>query len=298
MAPVTDFSTNPRYSQKQEVENSNETRQGKGHKIIINQSKKELFNINSGLRGIHRRLKNAWTVETNPDEITDGMFEGVRAFILPHPRAKFNVSEMEAIGRFITNGGAVLVLLSEGGEQQHDTNINFLLEEFGIVGNSDAVIRSIFYKYFDPKEALISNGVLNRSIAIAAKKKVSNDQQSNSQTISFVYPFGASLSVNRLATPVLSTGSACFPIGRPVAAFHETEGANGRLVVCGSVHMFCDQYIDKEENSKLFDAIMEYLIDGYELNKIDATEPELSDYVQIPDHVRLSEELKVCISKS
>ncbi|KAK5975782.1 hypothetical protein GCK32_012212 [Trichostrongylus colubriformis] len=38
---------------------------------------------------------------------------------------------------------------------------------------------------------------------------------------------------------------------------------------------------------------MEYLIDGYELNKIDATEPELSDYVQIPDHVRLSEELKI-----
>ncbi|XGW04433.1 hypothetical protein V3C99_015538 [Haemonchus contortus] len=298
MAPVTDFSTNPRYSQKEDIVNSNGTRQGKGHKIIINQSKKELFNINSGLRGIHRRLKNAWTVETNPDEITDGMFEGVRAFILPHPRAKFNVSEMEAIGRFITNGGAVLVLLSEGGEQQHDTNINFLLEEFGIVGNSDAVIRSIFYKYFDPKEALISNGVLNRSIAIAARKKVSNDQQSNSQTISFVYPFGASLSVNRLATPVLSTGSACFPIGRPVAAFHETEGANGRLVVCGSVHMFCDQYIDKEENSKLFDAIMEYLIDGYELNKIDATEPELSDYVQIPDHVRLSEELKVCMQEA
>ncbi|KAK6036175.1 hypothetical protein COOONC_26317 [Cooperia oncophora] len=87
----------------------------------------------------------------------------------------------------------------------------------------DAVIRSIFYKYFDPKEALISNGVLNRSIAIAAKKNVSNDQQSNSQTISFVYPFGASLSVNRLSTPVLSTGSACFPIGRPVVAFHETE---------------------------------------------------------------------------
>ncbi|KAK6036178.1 hypothetical protein COOONC_26320, partial [Cooperia oncophora] len=119
---------------------TNGTRQRQGHKIVINQSKKELFNIHSGLRGVHRRLKNAWTVEANPDEITDGLFEGVRVFILPHPRAKFNVSEMEAIGRFITNGGAVLVLLSEGGEQQTDTNINFLLEEFGIVGNSDAAV--------------------------------------------------------------------------------------------------------------------------------------------------------------
>ncbi|ETN87068.1 hypothetical protein NECAME_01226 [Necator americanus] len=131
--------------------------------------------------------------------------------------------QMESIGRFLTNGGAVLVMLSEGGEQEADTNINFLLEEFGIVVNNDAVIRSIFYKYFDPKEALISNGVLNRSVAVAAKKTVSTDQQSNSQTISFVYPYGATLSVNRLATPVLSTGSACFPIGRPVVAFHETE---------------------------------------------------------------------------
>ncbi|KAK6028943.1 hypothetical protein OSTOST_04954, partial [Ostertagia ostertagi] len=220
MAPVTDFGTNPRYAQEQTVENSNGIRPRQGHKIIINQSKKELFNIHSGLRGIHRRLKNAWTVETNPDEITDEFLRSHVVFNTTHPRAKFNVSEMEAIGRFITNGGAVLVLLSEGGEQQADTNINFLLEEFGIVGNS---------------EALISNGVLNRSIAIAAKKNVSNDQQSNSQTISFVYPFGASLSVNRLSTPVLSTAST-----------------NGRLVVCGSVHMFCDQYIDKEENSKLF----------------------------------------------
>lgn len=191
-----------------------------------------------------------------------------------------------------------MVLLSEGGEQQADTNINFLLEEFGVVVNNDAVIRTIFYKYFDPKEALISNGVLNRSVAIAAKKNVSNDQHSNSQTISFVYPFGASLSVNRLATPVLSTGSACFPIGRPVMAFHETENTKGRLAVCGSVHMFCDQYIDKEENSKLFDALIEYLLDGYELNKIDATEPDLSDTVQIPDHVRLSEELKVCMQEA
>ncbi|KAL6741591.1 hypothetical protein Aduo_014829 [Ancylostoma duodenale] len=296
MPPVTNFAANPRYGQEQNSENS--TKKPTGHKIIVNQSKKEAFSIHSGLRGIQRRLKNAWTVETNSDEITDGMFEGVRAFILPQPRAKFNVSEMESIGRFLTNGGAVLVMMSEGGEQEADTNINFLLEEFGIVVNNDAVIRSIFYKYFDPKEALISNGVLNRSIAIAAKKTVTSEQQSNSQTISFVYPFGATLSVNRLATPVLSTGSACFPIGRPVVAFHETEAAKGRLAVCGSVHMFCDQYIDKEENSKLFDAVMEYLLEGYELNKIDATEPELSEYVQIPDHVKLSDELKVCMQEA
>lgn len=37
----------------------------------------------------------------------------------------------------------------------------------------DAVIRTVFYKYFDPKEALISNGVLNRAIAVATGKSTS-----------------------------------------------------------------------------------------------------------------------------
>lgn len=36
-----------------------------GHKIVINQSKREPFTIHSGLRGVHRRLRNAWTVETS-----------------------------------------------------------------------------------------------------------------------------------------------------------------------------------------------------------------------------------------
>lgn len=50
---------------------------------------------------------------------------------------------MESIGRFLTNGGAVLVMLSEGGEQEADTNINFLLEEFGIVVNSGMLLSFI-----------------------------------------------------------------------------------------------------------------------------------------------------------
>uniref|UniRef100_A0A1I7XNW1 mannosyl-oligosaccharide 1,3-1,6-alpha-mannosidase n=1 Tax=Heterorhabditis bacteriophora TaxID=37862 RepID=A0A1I7XNW1_HETBA len=153
--------------------------------------------------------------------------------------------KIESIRRFLSDGGALFVLLTEGGEHQADTNINFLLEEYGIMVNSDAVIRTIYYKYFDPKEALISNGVLNRSIAMAAKK----------------------------------------------------TSSTGRIVVCGSIHMFSDQYIDKEENSKLFDVFIDYLINGFELNKIDAMEPELSDYHPIPDHVYLSDQLKVCMQE-
>ncbi|VDO18937.1 unnamed protein product [Heligmosomoides polygyrus] len=101
MAPVTDFATNPRYAQDQGNEpiSNGSAVKAQGHKIVINQSKREPFTIHSGLRGVHRRLRNAWTVETNQDEITDGMFEGVRLFIIPYPRAKFNVSEVVIIRR-------------------------------------------------------------------------------------------------------------------------------------------------------------------------------------------------------
>lgn len=43
---------------------------------------------------------------------------------------------MNSIRGFINNGGNVLVMLGEGGEKKYNTNINFLLEEFGIMINN------------------------------------------------------------------------------------------------------------------------------------------------------------------
>ena len=37
---------------------------------------------------------------------------------------------------YMDKGGCVLVLMTEGGELKQDTNINFLLEEFGIMVNN------------------------------------------------------------------------------------------------------------------------------------------------------------------
>ncbi|KAH7974745.1 hypothetical protein HPB49_018989 [Dermacentor silvarum] len=69
-----------------------------------------------------------------------------------------------ALRDFVTRGGRLLVLLGEGGERRFQTNINFLLEEYGIVVNSDAVVRTAYHKYPHPKEALISDGILNRAV--------------------------------------------------------------------------------------------------------------------------------------
>ncbi|KHN76535.1 Intraflagellar transport protein 52 -like protein [Toxocara canis] len=271
---------------------------GTGSRIVFDQSKKEHSNIHSGFRQLHRRLKNAWRVEANTEEINSETFNECRVFIIPHPRAKFTQEEFEHIHRYLEGGGNVIVLMAEGGETAADTNINFLLEQFGIACNNDAVIRTIFYKYFEPKEALISNGVLNRAIASAAGKSTrNNDDENNAQALSFVYPFGSTLTVNRLSTAILSTGSACYPINRPICAFHKMKEPGGKIVAVGSVQMFCDQYVEKEENMKIWDVILKYLTEGLMLNQLDSSEPDLADEHPIPDHIYLSEQIKVCLQE-
>ena len=44
------------------------------------------------------------------------------------------------------------------------------MEEYGIMVNNDAVVRTSYYKYFHPKECLVQNGVLNRAVSEAAGK--------------------------------------------------------------------------------------------------------------------------------
>lgn len=44
--------------------------------------------------------------------------------------------QLEVLKQFLDGGGDVLVMLGEGGEMKYDTNINFLLEEFGILVNN------------------------------------------------------------------------------------------------------------------------------------------------------------------
>lgn len=228
--------------------------------------------------------------------------KGVKLWITAGPREKFAASEMEILKHYLDEGGNVIVMLGEGGESKFDTNINFLLEDFGITINSDSVVRNVYYKYFHPKEALVSNGVLNREISRAAGKVVTGiieDENvgNNAQALTFVYPYGATLSVMKPAAAVLSSGSVCFPLNRPVLAFYQGKEA-GKLAVLGSCHMFSDQYIDKEENSKILDVLLQwFMTDSIQLNQIDAEDPEITDYTMLPDTGGLSEQLRVCLQE-
>jgi len=275
---------------------------GSRNTILFNTTKRELFSLNNGLKTLNRKLRSSWKLVPNKEDISPDKLNQSRIFVIPGAREKFTAAEFSTMKAYLESGGSMLVLLGEGGESRFETNINFFLEEYGIMVNNDAVVRTSYYKYFHPKEALITNGILNRAVSQAAGKNSfggGDEDSNNAQALSFLYPYGATLSVAKPASAVLSTGSVCFPLNRPVCAFYTSKAHKGKLVVLGSIHMISDQYIDKEENSKILDVIVNFLTsEDIKLNTIDSEDPEISDYSQLPDVARLSEQLKTCLQES
>ncbi|XP_072169907.1 intraflagellar transport protein 52 homolog [Diadema setosum] len=271
--------------------------------IVFDVSKREIFTTQNGFKHLNKKLRSSWKIVSNKDEITEEKLANAKIFVIAGPRDKFTAPEFEVIKKYMEGGGSVLVMMGEGGETKFDTNINFLLEEFGIMVNNDCVVRTSYFKYFHPKEALVSNGILNRSISHAAGKAVpgagDEDAQNDTQALTYLYPFGATLNVAKPAVAILSTGTVCFPLNRPVCALHSSKYTKGKLAVLGSVHMFSDQYLDKEENSKIMQVLVQWLTtDEVSLNAIDAEDPEISDYNFLPDTAKLADKLRTCLQEN
>lgn len=77
-----------------------------------------------------------WIYFRNNEVISQESLANAKVLVLPGPLSKFTELEMNSIRTFLNSGGNVLVTLGEGGENKSNTNINFLLEEFGIMVNN------------------------------------------------------------------------------------------------------------------------------------------------------------------
>lgn len=60
------------------------------------------------------------------------------------------------------------------------------------------------------------------------------------RALTFVYPYGATLSVIKPAVAVLSTGSICFPLNRPVLAFYQGKVSRS-FILLSLIIMFVNQ---------------------------------------------------------
>ncbi|KAI3387442.1 hypothetical protein SNEBB_004348 [Seison nebaliae] len=274
-------------------------------RILIDNTKKEPLLFPDGFKKMEKELKR-WNVSTHEKGITTEILKKYQIFVALNPREKFTETEFHALEKFIEEGHSVFLTLHEGGDNKYDTNLNYFLEKFGISWNNDAVVRTSYYKYFHPKEALIPNGIVNRKIGEYLGKIAINDDfggggddddyNKNNESVRFVYPYGSTLVCQNPAATILSSGSVCYPLSQPICAVHGYDDkSSGKLVVLGSTKMLSDQYIDKEENKKILDFIINFLLGKIDLNEMDANDPNIGEYVYIPDIAYLSETVKTCL---
>lgn len=286
--------------------------------ILFNVCKNEVFTPKRGLGQLFKKLKSEYRVELNSEEITLNSLSKGHIFIVAGPREKFTKEEFAAMQQYVRMGGSLLFLLGEGGEARFNTNLNFMLEQYGIMVNNDAVIRTTFYKYFHPKEVCVEKGVLNRGFSEATLRLASGSGSSsgtnnnNSSTtgssttacsmdghLCYAYPYGATLTVEKPAIPLLSSGYTSYPVNRPVAAVYKSKTDIGRVAVLGSVHMFEDKWIDKEDNAKIQDTLFRWLLQdtGVTLNEVDAYDAEVNDHHFLPDTKSLADRCKPCLQE-
>lgn len=66
----------------------------------------------------------------------------------------------------------------------------------------DAVVRTSYYKYYHPKEALVANGVLNRAVAIAAGKAFPTGSE-DENNLQYVYKRFLKTHLGKILQPIL-----------------------------------------------------------------------------------------------
>jgi len=102
------------------------------------------------------------------------------------------------------------------------------------------------------------------------------------------------------STAIISSGPLSYPSNRPIGAvFTHENGKGGKIAVIGSYTMFTDEYFEKEENEKLFDFVMKFLLTQEVQIEVKKQDEEFGhDYANIPDIGEISDSLKSCLQES
>ncbi|KAG8463986.1 hypothetical protein KFE25_000154 [Diacronema lutheri] len=278
--------------------------------ICFDCSKSEAYTPQAGLKQWRRKLQGLVKIFINKDAITLDRLREAACYVFVAPQERFAPEEFEAMRAYVAEGGALMFLLAEGGETRLGTNLNGFLEEYGIEVNADSVVRTVYHKYLHPKEVYISHGILNRGINVGAGKRLGKDaavgalsasvsEPGPNANLAFAYPYGASLTVQKPAFAVLTSGHISYPLNRPICALHESR-AGGRLCVLGSSHIFEDAWFDKDENGKLAEVLVKWLLraDGVEMDPLDSDEIEVAEHKHVPDTESLAQRVRCCLEDS
>jgi intraflagellar transport protein 52 len=298
-----------------------------GLRVLFNAGKKETHTPSKGYKQLKRKLKVGFQVEEHKEkEVDPNVYnhKNCDIAVFAGSREKFSKKDFDVLSRFIEDGGSVIILMGEGGESKYNTNLNYLLEQYGMFVNPDHVVRTVYLKpYSHPKEVCIQQGVLNRELTRAARDLRSRVEASRNVDLgaslgapteqgglSVVYPYGATVNVQKPAVALMSTAQEAYPLSRPIMAVYDGKTATdtngkllkkkGRLLVLGSTKMFEDDWLIKEDNSKLLEILIRWMDPREEmrLNQGDADDPDIGDHHYVPDTGALAMRMRCCLQEA
>ena len=216
--------------------------------------------------------------------------------------------------QYLEEGGNLLIIQGEQGDANNNTNLNDFLKDYGLSFRGDSVVRTSYFKYFHPKQCFIDTltvhpGFLRTIKSIKKMQKIDlmDDENDLDDTdddcpLKIVYPFGQSIDIDpkrgNIST-LFTSGKIAYPMNRPLCAVTTSRSTRGKLCVFGSMNFFNNNYIDKEENMKVIDGIIKWLLG---INNADIATPskyvKINDYIYIPNIISISDKVKSCLDEA
>ena len=236
-------------------------------------------------------------------------------FVIGEPKSLFTPDEINILKQYLEEGGNLLIIEGEQGETKNNTNLNDFLKDYGITFHGDSVVRTAFYKYFHPKQCFIDTltvhpGFLRTIKNVKKMKKIDlmaddvpgQDDDDDDCPLKIIYPFGQSLDIDpkkpNIAT-LFTSGKIAYPMNRPLCAVTTSKSKKGKLCVLGSMNFLDNSYIDKEENIKVIDGLIKWLLG---MNNADIVSPsksvKINDYIYIPNIISISDKVKSCLDEA
>ena len=234
--------------------------------------------------------------------------------VIGEPKALFTPDEINILKQYLEQGGNLLIIQGEQGDSKNSTNLNDFLKDYGIQFHGDSVVRTSYYKYFHPKQCLIDTltvhpGFLRTIKNIKKMKKIDlmdeeagQDDDDDDCPLKIVYPFGQSIDVSpnkQNISTLFTSGKIAYPMDRPLCVVTTSKSGKGKLCVFGSINFFDNSYIDKEENMKVIDGLVKWLLG---MNNADILAPsksiKLNDYIYIPNIISMSDKVKSCLDEA
>lgn len=234
---------------------------------------------------LHRKLQSFATVKSHDGSaLSVDTLADCKLYVC---FGKLQSGSVAVLHDFIDQGGSVAVFSTES-----EPDLKNFLSVYGIQIEAGAVVRAAYHEGFThPKHAFIQNGIAQQFFS----EQQSMNAEDMSTSMAFVHPNGTTLSVESPSFTLLSSGSTSYPVDCPVAAAWEATVGTGRLIVVGSADIFADEWLEREDNSKLCDIFFDFLLhQGMEfdpsLGRSDFEEKEV-----VPDIASLSNLIKPCL---